>query len=399
MKKILLMIALICGYMGSMWGQISSISGNPNVVTGETWMYSLYFNSPLDADTNFIIKVEKGSFQYGKETEKVERIKKGVRRYDFFVTWGDTAADDAKVIAYKQGDLPSNIKTLKVKITGIPPKPEPEKPKEIIYGLAGPASVFPEDTITYHFHIQSNTIKEGDLSWYYEGDYYTRIPNKPQDDFRTITFIVKYTDKDLPTSVNVVYKGMNNFANTTIKGMPFTITSLGEPIVNLGVNNLYKLNVPAKLKGEKTITWLAGNNMTLVSGQGTTNATFKSTGYGLGTVKTMVMYEGKSYTIENSVVEIVNPDAILITTDFSRFFAGNHYSAYIPNVLPGYKYTWSISGATIVSSNNNSVYFKVGNFDLDASVLITVTTQSGKRISKSIPVKGLGGGGGVYPEI
>ena len=139
--------------------------------------------------------------------------------------------------------------------------------------------------------------------------------------------------------------------------------------------------------------------MTLVSGQGTTNATFKSTGYGLGTVKTMVMYEGKSYTIENSVVEIVNPDAILITTDFSRFFAGNHYSAYIPNVLPGYKYTWSISGATIVSSNNNSVYFKVGNFTMDASVLITVTTQSGKRISKSIPVKGLGGGGGVYPEI
>lgn len=75
MKKILLMITLICGYMGSMWGQISSISGNPNVVTEETWMYSLYFNSPLDADTNFIIKVEKGSFQYGKETEKVERIK------------------------------------------------------------------------------------------------------------------------------------------------------------------------------------------------------------------------------------------------------------------------------------------------------------------------------------
>lgn len=397
MKKILLMITLICGYMGSMWGQISSISGNPNVVTGETWMYSLYFNSPLDADTNFIIKVEKGSFQYGKETEKVERIKKGVRRYDFFVTWGDTAADDAKVIAYKQGDLPSNIKTLKVKITGIPPKPQPEEPKDI---LKGPEFTLPGDTITYHYHINGSVGKEEDIFWYYNHDYLRRVSNKPADNFKTITFVVNYTDKDLQTRVQAVYNNTtSNSVNTTIKGMPFTITSLGEPIVNLGVNNLYKLNVPAKLKGEKTITWLAGNNMTLVSGQGTTNATFKSTGYGLGTVKTMVMYEGKSYTIENSVVEIVNPDAILITTDFSRFFAGNHYSAYIPNVLPGYKYTWSISGATIVSSNNNSVYFKVGNFTMDASVLITVTTQSGKRISKSIPVKGLGGGGGVYPEI
>lgn len=43
------------------------------------------------------------------------------------------AADDAKVIAYKQGDLPSNIKTLKVKITGIPPKPEPENTISLLF--------------------------------------------------------------------------------------------------------------------------------------------------------------------------------------------------------------------------------------------------------------------------
>lgn len=168
-----------------------------------------------------------------------------------------------------------------------------------------------------------------------------------------------------------------------------------ETIVAINNTTSYSVVLPPGA----TITWQAGANMTLISGQGTATATFKAASNGYGTVKATVTYDGKSYTDENSTVKVVDPNAPVITTDFSKFFAGNHYSAYLFDTMPGYKYTWSISGATIISSTDNSIYFKVGNFDLDASVLITVTTQSGKRISKSIPVKGLGGGGGVYPEI
>lgn len=308
MKKILLMLSLICMYMGSMWGQISSISGNSIVYFGETWMYSLYFNSALAEDTDFIIKIEYGSFEDSKNTERIERIKKGTLRYDFFIKWGNPETNDAKIIAYKSGDLPANMKTLNVKVKSTTGE------NGAVYGnLAGPQSVLPGDTITYHYHIVSNDIYESQLSWSYDDNYLKRIPNKPTDNFKTITFIVKYCHIQTKVSVRAEYKNQVSTVNTSIMGKIAKIISPSGTTMIRMRNYTFALDIPSNIRDGVSVAWQGSMNFSLVSGQGTCEAVYIPGQIGTGTVKATVTSNGQSYTVEGPSIQIIsdpNPSSI-----------------------------------------------------------------------------------------
>lgn len=280
--------------------------------------------------------------------------------------------------------------------------------------IEGPDVVYSGDIIDYYSPSPEISCYSVDFSvgWTYDHDIFEILAINSIGCSKNNSVRLKVKDTNAETkTTKIKTKTVEHFDGkkydwpsgskvVTVKYKPKKlILTPSSSVISLNSTVTYTLTGIASFATGYNVKWEAGNNMSLISAQGATTATFKSTGYGYGTVKAVLTYDEKSYIIENSSVQVINPDAPVITTDFSKFFAGNHYSAYLFDTVPGYTYSWNISGATIISSTDNSIYFKVGNFTMDASVLITVTTQSGKRISKSIPVKGLGGGGGVYPEI
>lgn len=100
----------------------------------------------------------------------------------------------------------------------------------------------------------------------------------------------------------------------------YKYVTVKEPLIIPGANLIASnQNITYTLKDyypSATITWQAGNNMVLVSGQGTATATFKASSNGYATVKAIITYGGKSYTVENSSVLVgINYNALYNTID------------------------------------------------------------------------------------
>lgn len=76
-----------------------------------------------------------------------------------------------------------------------------------------------------------------------------------------------------------------------------------ESVVCNGENVTYFVNTT----GPTPISWQAGNNMTLVSGQESSTPIFKASGNNFGVVKATLTSGGKSYNVENSQVWIGAP--------------------------------------------------------------------------------------------
>lgn len=393
MKKILLMITLICGYMGSMWGQSFSISGPSNCNVNVSYNYYILLSAPAKSDLYFNLKASHGSC-----SPVAILISKGQRSGVFSVRWTSETTNGI-ITAATPGGAPATSPGVRVVKEGgvISDKG---------YTMSGPDVLHVLETGKYS--LANYTLESSHkLEWH---DLYKISNIEPVVKYGNFTKIEDYANitpltpsRDGQTVLKCLIKdasgkeiGHSDYKYVTVKE-PLII-----PAANLIASNQ---NITYTLKDyypSASITWEAGSNMTLVSGQGTPTAIFKASGNGVGAVKATVTYEGKRYTVENSDVWVGAPLKPLITPVFSKFFAGSSYDVMITNVSPGSKVTWDISGATITSQTENSVLIKVANFDLDGSVFIIATVENKcgtSRSSISIPVKGLGGGGGVYPEI
>lgn len=296
---------------------------------------------------------------------------------------------------------------------------------KVKWGSAGPGEIYAEDSNGYKAVYRVNVEKpgisiSGPSSTKYNDYAEYSISVNPNISIKSATWnnsqefkyisgqgtsnykvqVVKNDKKSVNNAIEVTAQTDYGvfYANKNVSIEPVFAITTNQTTVYSGDYVSYSINA---ISGA-VITWESVNNMALISGQGTSTAIFKASGNGTGTVKATVTYEGKSYTVENSDVWVGAPLKPLITPVFSKFFAGSSYDVMITNVSPGSKVTWDISGATITSQTENSVLIKVANFDLDASVFIIATVENkcgSSRSSISIPVKGLGGGGGVYPEI
>ncbi|EGK01684.1 MULTISPECIES: T9SS type A sorting domain-containing protein [Dysgonomonas] len=308
MKKILLIIIYIMGISVCAYAQIRDIQGNYDVTTGSTWLYRLNFTSALKEDTKFIIRTSKyGTFTNSQDTSRIETVKKGATMYEFHVQWGGVATNDAKITTYKQGDIPANTKTLKIKITKAITDPPQQQ-----YGsikIDGP------DYIPYGEIVQFVAYQgsEGYESW-------------PKYDINTDLFEIintEYTYAPVYRTYIKLKAKQNIYSKKTIKAyyhvtmnnIEYHYSGRKDVIIHpkhsIKAENLilctsqtmvYKIEPLASV-----ITWQSSTNMTLVSGQGTPNATFRASGNGYGTAKATVIYDGVSYQLENSQVWVGKP--------------------------------------------------------------------------------------------
>lgn len=205
--------------------------------------------------------------------------------------------------------------------------PEEHYNSQKINALEGPSVVSMYDTslITYTFGPKNYPFFVKSLVYWtvdpncfeiVSGYFTTTLTVRPkQSIFKNSVIKAEYwTDK---YNEGVGEKTFKYWADMNVEFKSSFIKN-AETIVAINNTTSYSVVLPPGA----TITWQAGANMTLISGQGTATATFKAASNGYGTVKATVTYDGKSYTDENSSVRIdsgsISYNAIKNYTDISR---------------------------------------------------------------------------------
>ncbi|MBF0760718.1 hypothetical protein IR148_06640 [Dysgonomonas mossii] len=203
------------------------------------------------------------------------------------------------------------------------------------YKLVGPGSVYSGDTISYNLHVSTNDLYINSyVSWTYDENYLRRIENKPNDDYRTITFIVKYSHKDVGLNVQGKFRissGANAYIqcqskkSSTLKGQPAKMIPSSSAVYQ-GNKITYTLDIPSDMREQVVVNWQGSMLLSLLSGEGTCEAVYYAAREGNAIAKATVSYNGQSYAVEDSSVRIIldpNPSSISYNaiknyTDISR---------------------------------------------------------------------------------
>lgn len=422
MKKILLMIVGLLGIIPLLYSQeISKITGNAKVQISTEESYTINFTAPLKETTKITVLASHGRINKKDNPNKFEIIAvTGSSNIHFSVFWDSIPTNAAFIIAYKTTESGKVSVLENINITREKPESNAvSTSRSLLYSTLENSGTVSGDIITFsveHYNPSRTVINK----WIYDTKLFEEVERQPGYIKLRAKQIIGM--KNVSVSVEIDYIILDLWIYTKRERSTHTwgFYLFGRPEIKSmnnvscsGENITYNIeNSPMIMDTSTEMTWEAVSNASLVfSGSGNSSGVFKSLGNGTVKVKAKVVIKGtgqnnknfrREYVIENSDVWIGAPLKPLITPVFSKFFAGSSYDVMITNVSPGSKVTWDISGATITSQTENSVLIKVANFDLDASVFIIATVENKcgtSRSSMSIPVKGLGGGGGVYPEI
>ncbi len=130
------------------------------------------------------------------------------------------------------------------------------------------------------------------------------------------------------------------------------------------------------------VTWSAVSNVSLVSGQGTANGTFKGSGNGYASIKADVTYSGNTFTLTNNKAVWVG--APIQKTDPSLTYNGKvGYSQAFTVDFEGIdettKYTWKLTSGSATFTPNasgNSISLIPNNTSL-FSLRVDVTNKAG----------------------
>lgn len=172
------------------------------------------------------------------------------------------------------------------------------------------------------------------------------------------------------------------YANKNVSIEPVFAITTNQTTVYSGDYVSYSINA---ISGA-VITWEAGNNTTLISGQGTSTAIFKASGNGYGTVRATVAYGGKSYTVENSSVWIGKPQTPILSCSGGTTLQPN--STYeLQAVSGGAKtYTWSTASNAVTledaDSTSNTIKIRTGE-STGMSNMIIVTCYTINELGQS----------------
>ncbi len=317
MKKILLMIYLSLFALLSFAQNTVMITGESRPKVNQTYNYRITSGFHGVSGTKATWKVTNGKFLNGTTT-----LSQDVDAMSADVIWTNAGQSGTLSYSYTNGSS-SYSGTYNVSIDS---NDSGGGTGGIEIKFVGPQSVSPGDTITYHFHINTNLIKEEELSWTYDSNYLKRITNKPDDNFKTITFIVKYTHVNLNTNVKAEYKNKTYTVNTSIIGKPAKMIPSSSQVYQ-GNKITYTLDIPSNIRDQVVVNWQGSMLLSLLSGEGTCEAVYYAAREGNAIAKATVSYKGQSYAVEDSSVRIIldpNPSSISYNaiknyTDISRF--------------------------------------------------------------------------------
>jgi hypothetical protein len=181
--------------------------------------------------------------------------------------------------------------------------------------------------------------------------------NSPEFEYvsgqNTLNYKVRLIKNDSKTINNAIVVTANtDFGNLSatksIDIKPVLSINSNNTVVCNGNNVSYSIN---SLMSGATITWQAGTNMALVSGQGTANATFRASGNGYGTVKAIVTYNGENYSLENSQVWVGPPRFISSPNYESTQYRDILETFFLTAIFNGTptSYTWKVNGSPLSS--------------------------------------------------
>jgi hypothetical protein len=212
--------------------------------------------------------------------------------------------------------------------------------------ISGPSTVkyneYAEYTLSFNPNIGINS-----LTW----------NNSPEFEYvsgqNTLNYKVRLIKNDSKTINNAIVVTANtDFGNLSatksIDIKPVLSINSNNTVVCNGNNVSYSIN---SLMSGATITWQAGTNMALVSGQGTANATFRASGNGYGTVKAIVTYNGENYSLENSQVWVGPPRFISSPNYESTQYRDILETFFLTAIFNGTptSYTWKVNGSPLSS--------------------------------------------------
>lgn len=181
----------------------------------------------------------------------------------------------------------------------------------------------------------------------------------------------------------------------------FKISYVGDCVACANESKTYSVPLPEGA----TVAWEAGNNLTLISGQGTANATFRTSGNGYGVIKATVEYN-KVYNLLNSDVWVGVPAAPTriisshgitegCTLNSSGFLA--EFEAEPNNYMAEYK--WVFDGTVYPEWKTSYFRCKIPYMGTSITsfheVKASVTNKCGTSPTKTLSfyVKNQGGGG------
>ena len=300
MKEIiLLMLIFITPYIKAQ--DIASFSGPTAVLAGNAIQYSVTFSNYLMNDTELIFNCTHGKFDspsgptYIKKTASI-----GSNFFTIVVHWNNIEVSGATIKVYKESN-PGQVKEIVVSI-----KKNGGETGGTGY-INGAEILYSGKTATFGFTPENDKNR---IYWQYDSNTFTKVNTNEQYP-KNLILQAKNLSGIKTTKITAFEgkEGVNNYRysefNTLVIGSPIIRTKSANVVCQ---NDLITYDLEyLEYFPNATITWQSSTNMTLVSGQGTPNATFRVSGNEFGTAKATVIYDGVSYQLENSQVWVGKP--------------------------------------------------------------------------------------------
>lgn len=362
MKRILLGVIFCCLWSVSSWGQgLIRIEG-PNYVNANSIQY-YRIDYAISQSMKVKILVSHGTIELSTSNTK-EVTLSGSGTYSFSVKWNDVGSTvkDAVIAAYPiGGNIEGAGVTLeKITITKIdggsttPPNPGSEDVGKLFHHYPNGNNVISGDTILFGYKDKLPASYYYIEDWTYDRNLFREIDRKSH----MITLVAKQVTGITATyaEVKIHVKErlapfisqdvLNHTWGLKIYGTPY-IEKIGNRVACSNQNTEYQignLHIPNRVW--QSVSWQSGQNMTLISGQGTPNAVFRASGNGYGTVKAKVVYDnGQTFEIENSDIWVGPPAPLTSLTGFEQGTFAPNQRVYIGAMSGGATdYIWGLSG-------------------------------------------------------
>lgn len=284
MKKILLVVMMLGVFIGSAWGQ--SIVGPTKVTVNKEYTYEIVYGKPLTVPVSGGIKVTGGRCNTSNFA-----IPPGLDIYRFKVTFTEITDKATITVSTNTGNTSITVKVSKGETTS----------SDLI--ISGPESLYVNEKGIYRLENYKDKTFRPEWRNPSKGLSIRELPallvNDPYE-VEVTALSSNYENGATSLTCVVPTDGSNRTSLYGYKEIRVICPVIVEEKTELCANE----NIGYKLVNYRpgaTIRWEAGSNLSLVSGQGTSNAIFKGTGNGYGTVKAIITYEGSNYTVESSV--------------------------------------------------------------------------------------------------
>ncbi|WP_221412120.1 T9SS type A sorting domain-containing protein [Dysgonomonas sp. ZJ279] len=208
-------------------------------------------------------------------------VSKGQGQFDFYVHWNNVATKDAYIKAAGAGGTPT---TLKIEITNVL--------NELT--LNGPDKLSRLEIGTYSINSSCGTVNN--VAWSINSDK-AKIA-EAKENVAKVQALAGGIDVVLTAQIK---NQNNNVLRTLTKTIVLesTFNIVGPDIICSNISNVFSISHIEEAPDAK-ITWTATSNATLQSGQGTPNATFKGVGNGNAEIRAVIVYKGKTFTIQKT---------------------------------------------------------------------------------------------------